>query len=64
MEVEACLTQLQVVVVGLRQEVELISGIAVRQLEVIGIQRDLILEMDRENWRRFANIERRLDPWG
>ena len=31
---------------------------------MIGIQRELILELDRKSWRRFENIERRLDPRG
>ena len=68
---EAHLTQLQVVVVGLLREVELISGITVLQSEVIRIQRNLILELDWGSWTRFEEFERRmrvvegiLDPRG
>ena len=31
---------------------------------MLGVHRDLILELDQENWRRFEGIERMLDPWG
>ena len=64
LEVEACLTQLQAVVVGQSREIEMLGDVVRRQLELLGIHQELILELDRENQRRFEGIERMLDPWG
>ena len=63
-EAEACLTQLQVIVVGQSREIKMLGGVVTQQLELLGIHRELILELDAENRRRFERMERMLDPQG
>ena len=64
LEVEVRLTQLQAIVVGQSREIEMLGGVVTRQLELLGIHRELILELDAENRRRFERIERIQDLWG
>ena len=54
-EAEVCLTQLQAIMVGQRREIKMLGGVMTRQL---------ILELDQENRRKFERIERMLDPQG
>ena len=63
-EVEACLTQLQAVVVGMSRELEMLGDMARHQSELLQIQQELILAMDMENQRRIGALERRMDPRG
>ena len=63
-EVEARANQLQVLLVSAHREIDLLSGVAVRQSEVLDIQRQLIFSLDQENWRRFKRMERMMDPQG
>ena len=63
-EAEACLTQLQVMIVGQRREIDMLGDVVWWQSELLGIHWELILQMDQENRRRFKRVERMLDPWG
>ena len=47
---------------GAHQEIDLLSGVVVRQSEVLDIQRQLVLNLDQEYQRRFDRMERMLDP--
>ena len=42
----------------------MLGGMVTHQSELLGIHRELILELDQENWRRFERMERMLDPQG
>ena len=64
MEAEGRLTQLQAVVVGMSWELEILGDVVRRQLEMLQIQKDLILAMDEEQQRRIRSLERRMDPRG
>ena len=63
-EVEGRANQLQALLMLAHREIDLLSGVAVRQSEVIDIQRQLILNLDQENQWRFERVERMLDPQG
>ena len=63
-EAEARITQLPVVVVGQAREIEMLGGVATRQSELLGIHRDLILMLERENQRKFNWLEKMLDLRG
>ena len=63
-EAELRLNQLQAMELASHQELDLLGGVVVRQSEVINIQRQLLLEMEAENWRKFERLERMLDPRG
>ena len=63
-EVEVRANQLQALLVSACREIDLLSGVAVRQSEVLDIQWQLILNLDQENQRRFERVERMLDLRG
>ena len=63
-EVEVRANQLQALLMLARWEINLLSGVVVRQSKVLDIQCQLILNLDQENRRRFERVERMLDPWG
>ena len=63
-EVEQRANQLQALLVGVYQEVDLLVGVVTHQLEVLEIYRRLILELDQEHRRRFKRLERMMDPQG
>ena len=63
-EAEAHLTQAQAIIVGQSREIKMLGDVVRRQLELLGIHWELILELDWENRRRFEGIEKMLDPQG
>ena len=63
-ELELRMCQQEALLMGARREIELLSGVVVRQSEVLDIHRQLILMLDQENQRRFERVERMLDPRG
>ena len=64
LEVESQANQLQALLVGARQEVDLLAGVVTHQSKLPEIHRQLILELDQENRQKFERLERMLDPQG
>ena len=63
-EAEGQLAQLQAVVVGMSWELEMLGDIARCQGELLQIQWELIMAIDKEQQRRIQSLERKLDPRG
>ena len=63
-EAELRLNQLQALAVAQCREIDMISGVLVRQSEVIDIQRQLVLTMEGEFNRKLAQLERMMDLVG
>ena len=56
--------QFQALLMSARWEINLLSGVMVRQSEVLDIQHQLILWVEEENRRGLERVERMLDPRG
>ena len=63
-EAELHLDQHQALDTAMRRELDLLAGVVVQQLEVINIQRTLLLEIEGEYRRWFERVERMMDPRG